>query len=166
MRSESLTRPINPELYRPFTQSPVRDVIFVAHGEPRLRDNPSTLTGGLRRAVAAVDPRLPLYRLEPLTERFASRLGEARAALFLFGSLGGIALVLALVGIYGVISHFVAQRSAEIALRLALGATERKVLIQMITQTLTPVIAGLVVGAPLAFALSRGLRAGAVGIDA
>lgn len=166
MRSESLTRPINPELYLPFTQSPNRDVIFVVHGEPRLRDDPAALSDGLRRAVAAVDPRLPLFRLEPLTERFASRLGEARAALFLFGSLGGIALVLALVGIYGVISHFVAQRSAEIALRLALGATERKVLVQMIGQTLTPVIAGLAVGAPLAFALSRGLRAGVVGIDA
>ena len=123
----------------------------------RAAGDPAALSAGLRRAVRAADPGLPVYGVQTLTEIRASELALTRLNSLLLTALGLIGLLLAAVGIYGVIAWFVSQRTQEIGLRMALGATETRVLAMVAWQALRPVIAGMVLGLLGAFAVTRAI---------
>ena len=165
LRSGAITAPAQPEVYIAVAQAPAdlwgwihRTLYVVARAPGGLRSDPAALARSLERAVAAVDPRIPVSSVETVEKRLAGELATHRAGLLLFVVLGGVALLLALMGIYGVISHYVAQRAPEIALRLALGASPRAVLALMVRQALRPVGYGLAAGTALSLGFSRGLR--------
>src|SRR4029077_18585857 len=106
--------------------------------------DPKMLIKTLRRAVASVDPSLPLADSRTMTSYLAGSLETARMNTLLLSLLGGIALVLAMVGIYGVVSYFVTQRNHEIGLRLALGATPAAIWQFVVRRGLAPIVVGLV----------------------
>ena len=128
--------------------------------------DPSALAASLRRAVRGVDPRLPIYDLATLDEIRAASAATTRFNMLLLTTLGVIGLLLAAVGIYGVISWFVSQRTQEIGLRMALGATERGVLTLVAWQAMRPVLAGLIVGLAGAVAATRALSSLLFGVTA
>jgi putative ABC transport system permease protein len=147
-----------PTLYLPITQTPAgpwewlgRELFVVARTPGRAED----LVTGLRSALAAVDPLLPVFEAHTVQYRLDKTTAAIRLNTIVFTGLGFIGLVLAAMGIYGVVSHFVAQQTREIGVRLALGASVASVLKLVIGRGMKPVAAGILAGILAAAALSR-----------
>ena len=112
----------------------------------------------VRRIVADVDPTLPILRQQTMTEQTATSLFPQRLALYVSGGLGAVALLLVLIGIYGVTAFSVAQRTREIGVRVALGAQRSHVLAMVVRQGLVLVGIGVMLGSLAAFAATRLIR--------
>src|SRR5262249_14746864 len=156
VRHFGLGEPPRPEAYVPFLQNPLsktyeRSMTIVA----RTKGDPGAVAGSLRAALTSLDKSLPIYALKPMTEYLRDSLSRQRFNLILLSVFGGVALALAAVGVYGVISCGVAQRTHEIGIRLALGAKRHDVLKLIVTQGLKPVLLGVVIGLGAAFSLTR-----------
>jgi len=169
VRQRDLAEEVGPFLYLPMAQSDLwgeSDVEMAVVARGARGGDPSALATSLRRAVRGVDPRLPIYDLATLDEIRAASAATTRFNMLLLTTLGVIGLLLAAVGIYGVISWFVSQRTQEIGLRMALGATERGVLTLVAWQAMRPVLAGLIVGLAGAVAATRALSSLLFGVTA
>ena len=151
-----------PELYEAATVEPWPFSTFVVRG----RVAPAALAAELRAAVAAVDGSVALSNVLTMDQRIDASLRGRRFAVGLLGALAGLALVLALVGIYGVIAYSVTQRTRELGIRLALGARPRALLGLVVAQSLRPVVAGVFVGLGLAVAATRLLASLLYGVSA
>ena len=152
-----------PQFYLPMAQAPPvawtwiqRSMTIVARGRA---PDPAALTGALRDAVRRIDPTVPLYNVATMEQRLANTMAPARFNTILMFVLGVIGVLLAAIGIYGVISYVVAQRRREIAVRVALGATGHDVVRMVIAQGMRPVILGIAVGTLVALAASQVLAA-------
>ena len=131
--------------------------------------NPGSLTQALREQVQAVDPDLPVFGEKTMDDIVTSSMGERRFAMQLVTVFGVVALLLAGVGIYGVMAYSVNQRTREIGIRLALGADTRDIMRWVLTQGMSLTLAGVAVGLVSAFALTgllRGLLFGVAPTDA
>lgn len=115
---------------------------------------PHSLVAAVREEVRRLDPSLPLFDIRTMDEIIGHSASDRRFNLVLFGSFAGLAMLLAAVGLYGVLSYAVSQRRGEIGIRLALGATSAQVLGHILRQGLIPAVAGI--GAGLAAALLTG----------
>jgi putative ABC transport system permease protein len=143
-----------PELYLPFAQAPMSTLSVVV----RSTAEPAAVAAAARTAVRELDPDLPIYNLQPLTEAVAESSATRRFYMFLLGGFATVALLLAAVGIYGVISYSVGQRSQEIGIRMALGATRDRVLRAVVGQGLVLASIGAAAGLLGALLATRGLR--------
>jgi putative ABC transport system permease protein len=112
----------------------------------------------VRDLVRAQDPGVPVFEMETMERLIARSHGGQKLAVSLLGVFGGFALVLTLLGIYGVIAYFVAQRTGEIGIRMALGAQRHHILRLIVGQGSSMIIGGLVIGIAGAFAATRLLR--------
>jgi putative ABC transport system permease protein len=128
--------------------------------------DPVSLATPLREAVRAVDPNQPVYELEPLDELVASSLGPRRFAVTLLGFFAAMALLMAAIGLYGVVSYSVSQRTQEFGIRMALGAQSAQVLSLVIKQGMKLVGAGVLAGLVIALALARLLSSQLYGVSA
>ncbi len=117
-RFAGLTEPTPIAVYVPTAQNPRVGVVFA-----KVTGDPLAAVESLRRAVLAVDPGLAVYSAEPLTATLHDSLGQRRFAMLVLGSFAAVTFLLALVGIHGVLSYTTAQRTREIGIRMALGAT-------------------------------------------
>jgi putative ABC transport system permease protein len=161
IRSRGPATPPVAEFYLPMTQAPAdawnwtqRSMYIVV----RAAGDPGALTQPLREAIARIDPDLPLFDVRMMSQRLSSSLATARFNTLLLTILGGVGLLLAASGIYGVIAYFVSQRTHEIGVRMALGATPGSVVRLILTQAMRPVALGAAVGIGAALAASRVLR--------
>jgi putative ABC transport system permease protein len=109
----------------------------------------------MRAAVISVDKSLPVFAFKPMTEYMHDSLSRRRFSLILLSLFSGVALLLAAVGIYGVISYGVTQRTHEMGIRMALGARSRDVLKLVVRQAMLLALAGVGIGLIAAFALTR-----------
>ena len=109
----------------------------------------------VRRTLAEAEPRLPVVDALPLAVRIDRTVSEDRTVADLTSAFGGLALLLACLGLYGTISYGVTRRVSELGLRMALGAERRSVLWMVMREALTLVVAGLLIGVPLAFLAAR-----------
>jgi putative ABC transport system permease protein len=117
--------------------------------------NPMNLVPTIQRQVSEIDANLPVYHVRTMAEVMGDSLERRRLALILLGNFAGLALLLASVGIYGVTAYGVAQRRAEIGLRMALGADRRRVLWMVMRNGMMPIGLGLGVGLILSLTLTR-----------
>jgi ABC-type antimicrobial peptide transport system permease subunit len=136
-------------------------VVLVA----RVEGDQQAALAALRREVQRLDPTLPIYDAKTLTEHMQIPLFPARMAAIVLGSFGILALALAGIGIYGVMSYVVAGRTREIGLRMALGADRRNVLRLIVRQGMTLAVVGLGIGLLLAFAAARLLTSFLYGVS-
>ncbi|HYM24716.1 MAG TPA: ABC transporter permease, partial [Vicinamibacterales bacterium] len=121
----------------------------------RTAGDPLAAAGELRRAIADVDPNLPVNDPRALRDQVASNFDSQRLAARLVGFFGGVALVLACVGLYGIVTQDVQRRTGEIGMRMALGAERSAVLWMILRETVTLLFIGLVIGVPAAFGAAR-----------
>jgi putative ABC transport system permease protein len=156
VRQLRMTDPVLPEIYRAHAQAgdASRRMAFVIRSSTSV----AGLTKSVRAAVRVLDPGVPIFGVEPVHELIERSFGGQKLAVFLLGLLGGLALLLALIGIYGVTAYFVAQRTNEIGIRIALGAQKRKVLSLILSQGAAMIAPGIFVGILAALAATRVLR--------
>jgi putative ABC transport system permease protein len=118
-------------------------------------ENPAAVLPGVRRAVQGIDPTQPPYAVTTLEDALAESIAPRRFNLFLLGTFAGAAMLLALIGIYGVISYSVTQRTQEIGVRMALGASRSEIIRMIVRQGLTVALAGVAAGVAAALGLTR-----------
>ena len=123
----------------------------------RTRNSPSTLANAFRREVQALDPDLPLYGPMPIEERM-ERFWDSRFYGAVFLIFAAVALLLASIGLYTVVAHAVSQRTQEIGIRMAVGATARDVLKLVFIQGMLPLSIGLTIGLAGSLAVNRVLK--------
>jgi putative ABC transport system permease protein len=147
------------EFYLPWSQTPkdawnwFRTFYVVA----RTDGDGERLVPTLRGAMARIDPNVPLFDVRTLDQRLAGTLATSRFNTLLLSLLGAIGLILAATGIYGVVAYLVSQRTQEIGVRMALGATERQVVRLILGQAMKPVALGAIVGIGAALVASRAI---------
>jgi putative ABC transport system permease protein len=130
----------------------------------RSTGDPLNLVSAVRNEVMAIDPNQPVYGVKSLEQRVAESVAVTRALMFLFSAFAILALVLASVGIYGIVSYSVSQRTHEIGIRMALGAGRADVLRLIMQNGIALALAGIVLGVMGAFALTRFMTALLFGI--
>jgi len=163
VRNRGLTEPPSPEVFVPVQQQLAgwNNQLFLTI---RTQSDPLALLPAVRRTIASVDAQQPLYLITTLDGAFAEAVSQRRAAMLLITIFAGVALVLAAVGIYGLMSHMVNERTHEIGIRIALGALRGDVLGLVLRQTLLLVAIGAVLGLAGALALGRALTSLAFGV--
>jgi putative ABC transport system permease protein len=155
VRSQDLSKTNDVEFYRPWAQrsSPFFNVLV------RSTTKPEATTGIVRLALKKVDDGLPIIQPNTLQAIVSDSLGDRRLTMALLGVFAGIALLLAVVGIYGAVAYTVEQRTSEIGVRMALGAQTIDVLRLVVRQGMNPVILGLIIGLTGTFAVGQLLAA-------
>jgi putative ABC transport system permease protein len=151
VRNRSLNTPPTPAYYLPQTQVPFSQMILVV----KTANDPHSLVSGVTKEVAAMDPDLPLFGVKTMDEYLSASVATPRFNTTLLSIFAGVALVLTVVGLYGVMSYSVAQRTNEIGIRLALGAQSRDVLLMIVKQGSLLVVIGLGIGLAGAYAATR-----------
>ena len=151
MRERGLSQPPTLAVYLPVYGSGADNMLFAMHTTAP----PEALTPAIRTALSNLDPALPLSNVQTLEEIVSRSTASARLTVGLLSAFAGLAMVLALVGIFGVTSYSVSRQTAEIGVRLALGASHDRVLRFIVRQAMKPVAIGIAAGVALALALSR-----------
>ncbi len=151
IRNRSLNAAPKPAYYAPQTQTPFSQMTLVV----RTANAPHGLIPAVTRVVGSLDQDLPVFSIKTLDEYLAASIAAPRFNTTLLGVFAAVALVLTIVGLYGVMSYSVAQRTNEIGIRMALGAQTSDVLSLIVAQGFKLVLAGLAIGLSGAFALTR-----------
>ncbi|HEY2375658.1 MAG TPA: ABC transporter permease [Gemmatimonadaceae bacterium] len=138
-------------VYVPFDQGPIGDLSVLV----RATVSPSLTINGTRAAIKEVDGDLPVFDVKTMTDVVSDSVAQPRFYAILLGSFAGIALLIAALGIYGVISYAVSQRTRELGIRIALGAQSERVVRLVIGQGLTLTLFGILIGIAGAFVLTR-----------
>jgi putative ABC transport system permease protein len=147
----SLTRSANPEIYLPYQQNSWDWGNFVV----RTTNDPAKLAAVFRDEIRAVDRTVAVTKVQPLTLAISETVTQPRFYTFLFSLFGMIGLLLTMTGVYGLVSYTVAQRTQEIGIRMALGATRQTVLRLVVRQGIVLAAAGIVIGLAGSYALSK-----------
>ncbi len=162
VRHAGLNRDARPTIYVPYLQYPFGRMSFVI----RTASDPESVVQTVKRAIWKVDRGQPVYNVKTMDDLLADSAAAPRLTLVLLGIFAGLALVLAVVGIYGVLSYTVSQRKHELGIRVALGAGAGEILRLVVGRAMLLAAAGVVIGAAAAFALTRLLGTLLYGISA
>ncbi|HXT33925.1 MAG TPA: ABC transporter permease [Vicinamibacterales bacterium] len=149
-----------PTFYRPLVQGPPPDMMFAV----RAKGDPAAIAPDVRRAIAQVDPAQPAFDVMPMRQAIRERTIGLRFVAGVMGTFAGLALVLAVLGLYAVMSYLVAQRVREIGVRIALGATTTDVTRLALAQAGRLTALGVGIGFVLALLLGRAMQAGLLGV--
>jgi len=151
VKHEQLKDDFQPEIYVPAWHLPAPNMYLIVRGKAPAE----TLINSIRRAVQTIDPEQPIRRAQLLETAIAKTVAPQRLVAALLSLFAGLALTLAVVGIYGVMSYSVAQRTQEIGVRMALGAQSRDVLKLILRQGMTLALVGVGAGLLVSAALTR-----------
>jgi predicted permease len=157
----SLTEDGVPVAYMPLAQNHETGMmLYVRASVP-----PASVVAPLRREIHELEPNLPVPTIEPMTQTIGTSLYAARMGAWLLAIFGGLAVLLAVVGIYGVLSFSISRRTREMGIRLALGADRQHVFLLVVRDGMLLVILGIVIGLGAGLAVSRSLGAFLFGVS-
>jgi len=151
VKMNGVARTTTLQTYLPYAQLPNTSLGLIVRAER----NPTALANAVEQTIHALDKNLPVFRVFTMDQLLSNALAQRRLTLVLLASLAALALLLAAVGIYGVISYAVRQCTHELGLRMALGAQARDVLRLILTQGIKLTLLGIGLGLAAAFALTR-----------
>ena len=154
VKFEGLTAETPMQVYLPLPQQPMRSIAVIV----RTAAEPVAVTHAIEDVVRGIDKDLPLYSVRTMDEMLDASIARQRMSMVVFVVFAGVALVLASIGLYGVVAHGVTERTHEIGVRMALGAERRHVLALVVRQGLSMAVLGTVVGLAAALALSRSIE--------
>jgi putative ABC transport system permease protein len=161
--------PVQSELYYAWNQAPDKFLPLMADRMSlliRTSSDPSALTPAVRREVQAIDASQPVFNVNTMEQVLADSLASQRLSMLLLSIFASVALILAAVGIYGVLSYTVVQRTHEIGIRMALGARVQDVFKLVVGQAMTMVLIGIGLGLVGAFAITRVMASLLYGVSA
>jgi putative ABC transport system permease protein len=144
VRSEGQFAPFIPEIYVPYTQFPW--ILYPRQIVVRTVSSPTALVEAIRQEVAALDKDVPISEVSSMNEIVAGTIRQERTVMLLLGTFAGLALILAAVGIYSVISYAVAERTHEFGIRMALGASQQAVIRMVVAHGLLLALIGVALG--------------------
>jgi putative ABC transport system permease protein len=162
VRNVSLSQEGLGQVYVPYPQNAFDTMYFVIHTQ---RD-PALMLPEIRQQIRSIDRTLPLYRIQTMDQLASKAVAKPRFQVLLLGSFAVLALLLAAVGIYGVVSYSVNQRRNEIGVRMALGATHSMIVLHVIQTSMVPVVLGALAGVLGSVALNRLIQGLLFGISA
>jgi putative ABC transport system permease protein len=162
LRRGDVKRPIRQEIYVCSLQLTPRTQTLLV----RSASDPTAVMSSVRRELQSIDPQLPLFRVTTLEAQLSETLNQPRFQAMVLAGFAVIALMLAAIGIYGVTSHAVSQRTQEVGIRMAMGARRSDVRLLILRQHVTPALIGVTVGLAGALALSRLLTSLLFGVRA
>jgi len=166
VRQMSTDAPTRPEMYMPYSQIPYYSLFAPRDLVIRTTLAPTSLVPAVRQAIHEVDPNEPVSDIRTLAEVLQQETAQRRVGMILLAVFAGLALLLASLGIYGVLSYFVVQHIPEIGVRMALGAQRKDVLKLIIGKGMKLVLAGIAIGLAGSFALTRLIKSLLFGISA
>jgi putative ABC transport system permease protein len=149
-----------PELFQPYLQAPQQDMSLIVRGY----SDPSALAPAIRKAFQTIDRDQPVFGVKTAETLFSNAVAERRQRTYLLGAFAFVSLVVAIVGVYGVMAYSVTRRTHEIGVRMALGAQRGDVLIMVVGEGLSMAAIGVAIGLALAFALTRVLASFLFGV--
>ncbi len=163
---QTLVSDMPTEMYVPFRQAnevlPVRNMSFVLRTEV----DPRTLIPDLRKTVQEINPNQPVVRIRTMEENVAQNFAQPRFRTLLLAIFAGIALLIAAVGVYGVMAYATVQRSGEMAIRMALGCSVERIFMLVVADGLRLTLIGVGIGTVLGIALGRWLKSLLFGVSA
>jgi predicted permease len=151
--SNAKEKPVK-SVYRPIMQV-INPQTYNANLEIRTAGDPATLAPAVRQAIAQVDDKLPIFGVTTLREQVSGNLQQEKLIAELVSFFGLLALLLACIGLYGVMAHGVVRRTREIGIRMALGAERRNIIWMVLRETVVLVLAGVVIGVPAALGATQ-----------
>ena len=151
VKHRRLDAEIKPELFEPYRQWPRNFMSLVV----RMKVEPASMVGAIRDQVLALDKDQPVFEIMTMEERLSQSLAQSRFVMLLLGIFSALAMVLAAIGIYGVMACFVSQRNKEIGIRMALGAQKHDVLKLVVLEGMALAVIGVALGLAASFALTR-----------
>jgi predicted permease len=151
-------------VYRPILQQPDESA-FLVNFHLRTVDDPAAIAGATRAAISQVDSKLPIFDPKTLDNQLQEKLKQDRLITRLVGFFGALALLLAAIGLYGVMAHGVARRTNEIGIRMALGARGGRIAWMILRETFVLVVIGLLLGVPVALASAKLISAQLFGMQ-
>lgn len=154
VKLDGVTRETPLQIYLPFAQNPSASPAFVVRSDV----SATSLTQSVKAVFHDLEPNVPAYSPQTMAEVMAGGMARERASMVILGVFASIALLLAAVGLYGVISHGVTERSREIGVRIALGAGRRQVVGLFVRQGLVTTVAGIAIGIGGALLLTRYIK--------
>jgi predicted permease len=152
-----LTSEPPPVMYRPLAGRPMQTGVATLTLFVRTSGRPEDISQAVERELLSVNPDVPVFDVEPFEDRIADLLLPQRLGFQLLGGFGTLALIIAAVGVYGVVGYVVARRTREVGIRMALGETPGSVINRMVRENLTPVVLGAGAGIVLAVAGAQAL---------
>jgi putative ABC transport system permease protein len=162
VKSFGLEEETHPDIYRPFAQTTFPLIAFAV----RTGGDPLSLVAGVKNAIYAVDKDQPVFKVITMEKLAAESVTLRRVSMLLVGGLSALALILAAIGVYGVMSYTISQQQREIGLRMALGAQASDVLKLVIGQGMKPALSGMIIGLLASFALSWLIKSLLFGVSA
>jgi putative ABC transport system permease protein len=162
VKSFGLEEETHPDIYRPYAQAPSSLIAFAV----RTSGDPLSQVAAVKDAIYAVDKDQPVFKVITMEKLAAESITLRRVSMLLVGGLSTLALILAAIGAYGVMSYTISQQQREIGLRLALGAQASDVLKLIIGQGMKPALVGMIIGLIASFALTRLIKNLLFGISA
>lgn len=161
VRHVSLTDAIGPEIYTSVGPSTIPAMMIAV----RTNTDPSALIEPVRQTIWSIDPDVPVSDLRAMPARIETSLGRPRLLLTLLGAFATLGLLLAAIGVYGVVAYSAAQRRRELAIRTALGAARPTIIRTVVREAFVYGVAGLACGIPAAVAASRVMRSVVWGVS-
>jgi predicted permease len=167
VRVRGLEQSSEPQVYLPYQQ--VKDGWFAGYVPLNLAirtmQDPLEIAPAVRRIVASAEPQLPVTNVRPLTDIVAGETASRRAQLVVLGGFAAIAFLLAAIGIHGLLAYAVSQRTPEIGVRMALGATRGNILRLIVGDAVVLALIGITIGAAVAYAAGLELRSLLAGLS-
>jgi putative ABC transport system permease protein len=161
-KQSTLDSEADPQIFLPFDQAPLGSMSVTL----RSTADPAAVISAARAQVREVDPNLPLFKLQTMEDLVSASVAQPRFYMLLLGGFAAVALLMAAIGMYGVIAYGVSQRSQEIGVRMALGATRDRVVRMVLRQGLVLALLGAVAGVVGALFATRGMRSLLFGVSA